>query len=122
MAASGNLVLGTILAAFSIIPFVFPLPVLLAIALALVFSLRVYVTAARSTLSRARIAFFHPFTNDGGGGERVLWSMVAALQDAATDEFEWVIYTGDSETPESLAGRAEKIFGLKIPKKLKVNS
>jgi alpha-1,2-mannosyltransferase len=27
------------------------------------------------------IGFFHPFCNSGGGGERVLWSAVKAIQD-----------------------------------------
>ena len=27
------------------------------------------------------IAFFHPFCNSGGGGERVLWSAVKIIQD-----------------------------------------
>lgn len=29
--------------------------------------------------SAKKVAFFHPFCNDGGGGEKVLWSMVEAL-------------------------------------------
>lgn len=28
------------------------------------------------------IGFFHPFCNSGGGGERVLWSAIKALQDS----------------------------------------
>lgn len=28
------------------------------------------------------VGFFHPFCNSGGGGERVLWSAVKALQDS----------------------------------------
>ena len=27
------------------------------------------------------VGFFHPFCNSGGGGERVLWSAIKALQD-----------------------------------------
>jgi alpha-1,2-mannosyltransferase len=27
------------------------------------------------------VGFFHPFCNSGGGGERVLWSCIKALQD-----------------------------------------
>ena len=27
------------------------------------------------------IGFFHPFCNSGGGGERVLWSAIKAIQD-----------------------------------------
>jgi alpha-1,2-mannosyltransferase len=30
---------------------------------------------------KGSVAFFHPFTNDGGGGERVLWCAVRAIQE-----------------------------------------
>lgn len=31
--------------------------------------------------TRGSFGFFHPFTNDGGGGERVLWCAVKAIQE-----------------------------------------
>jgi len=61
------------------------------------------------------IAFFHPYCNAGGGGERVLWQCVLGVLErwpAATVH----IYTGDTDaTPEQIIGNAEKCFGLVLP-------
>ncbi|KAF7838465.1 GDP-Man:Man(3)GlcNAc(2)-PP-Dol alpha-1,2-mannosyltransferase [Senna tora] len=66
-------------------------------------------------MSRKRaFGFFHPYTNDGGGGERVLWCAVRALQEESPD-LDCVVYTGDHDaTPESLIGRALDRFGVKL--------
>jgi alpha-1,2-mannosyltransferase len=66
------------------------------------------------------VGFFHPFTNDGGGGERVLWCAVRAVQEMATD-LPIVIYTGDPATPESLALRALDRFGVKLLQPIRVS-
>ena len=39
------------------------------------------------------VAFFHPYCNAGGGGERVLWSAILALQRKYPD-LNYVIYSG----------------------------
>ncbi|KAH8963959.1 hypothetical protein BDL97_04G038200 [Sphagnum fallax] len=65
------------------------------------------------------VGFFHPFTNDGGGGERVLWCAVRAVQEMATD-LPIAIYTGDPATPESLALRALDRFGVKLLQPIRV--
>lgn len=60
------------------------------------------------------MGFFHPYTNDGGGGERVLWCAVKAVQEESPD-LECVIYTGDHDaSPNSLAARAIDRFGVKL--------
>lgn len=82
-------------------------------------------------------AFFHPFTLDGGGGERVLWCAVRALQRKmphikvrgwfcclwtpqlsialSCERFamfvQVVIYTGDDCDAEILSARAANTFG-----------
>lgn len=61
------------------------------------------------------VAFFHPYTNDGGGGERVLWCAARAVQEMAP-ALDIVVYTGDSATPESLAARALDRFGVRLVK------
>jgi alpha-1,2-mannosyltransferase len=66
------------------------------------------------------VAVFHPYTNDGGGGERVLWCAVRAVQEMAP-ALEVVVYTGDPATPESLAARALDLFGVKLAKPPQVN-
>ncbi|KAI5068412.1 hypothetical protein GOP47_0016757 [Adiantum capillus-veneris] len=59
------------------------------------------------------VGFFHPYTNDGGGGERVLWCAVRAIQ-AENPDLSCVIYTGDEATSESLAARARRQFGVEL--------
>ncbi|GMY08240.1 GDP-Man:Man(3)GlcNAc(2)-PP-Dol alpha-1,2-mannosyltransferase [Fagus crenata] len=60
------------------------------------------------------VGFFHPYTNDGGGGERVLWCAVKAIQEESPD-LDCVVYTGDHDaSPQSLTGRALDRFGVKL--------
>ena len=63
---------------------------------------------------RHGVAFFHPYTNDGGGGERVLWCAVKAIQEESSD-LDCVIYTGDHDaSPDSLMARAVQRFGVEL--------
>lgn len=59
------------------------------------------------------VGFFHPYTNDGGGGERVLWCAVKAIQEDYPT-LDCYIYTGDLATSESLSARALDRFGVKL--------
>ncbi|KAK9913750.1 hypothetical protein M0R45_037559 [Rubus argutus] len=60
------------------------------------------------------VGFFHPYTNDGGGGERVLWCAVRAIQDVSPD-LHCVVYTGDHDSsPDSLTARAVDRFGVEL--------
>lgn len=78
----------------------------------LVFSVGVAVISGRRSRRRA-VGFFHPFTNDGGGGERVLWCAVRAVQEERSD-LDCAVYTGDEASPESLAARALDRFGVRL--------
>ncbi|KAK3422643.1 hypothetical protein EUGRSUZ_G03076 [Eucalyptus grandis] len=79
--------------------------------LALLFASR--VASCRATRKRA-VGFFHPYTNDGGGGERVLWCAVKAVQEERPD-LDCVVYTGDHDaSPDSLTARAVDRFGVKL--------
>nr|XP_022910599.1 GDP-Man:Man(3)GlcNAc(2)-PP-Dol alpha-1,2-mannosyltransferase [Onthophagus taurus] len=52
--------------------------------------------------SKLRVAFFHPYCNAGGGGEKVLWVAIQALQ-KRHPEIEIFVYTGDvGVTPEEI--------------------
>ncbi len=44
------------------------------------------------------IAFFHPYCNSGGGGERVLWLAISSLLSSALlkERIKIVVYSGDS--------------------------
>jgi alpha-1,2-mannosyltransferase len=60
------------------------------------------------------VGFFHPYTNDGGGGERVLWCAVKAVQEESPD-LECFVYTGDHDaSPETLMARAVDRFGVNL--------
>ncbi|WVZ82717.1 hypothetical protein U9M48_029949 [Paspalum notatum var. saurae] len=58
--------------------------------------------------------FFHPYTNDGGGGERVLWCAVRAVQELRPD-LPCAVFTGDADaSPDALAARAFDRFGVRL--------
>ncbi|XP_062202066.1 GDP-Man:Man(3)GlcNAc(2)-PP-Dol alpha-1,2-mannosyltransferase-like [Phragmites australis] len=58
--------------------------------------------------------FFHPYTNDGGGGERVLWCAVRAVQ-VLRPGLPCAVFTGDADgSPEGLAARALDWFGVRL--------
>lgn len=57
--------------------------------------------------------FFHPYPNAGGGGERVLWTMVRAIQ----QKYPYVIcvvYSGDQIGKQELLENVKTKFGLGI--------
>ncbi|GFS33554.1 UDP-Glycosyltransferase superfamily protein [Actinidia rufa] len=81
----------------------------------------VAIIGGRRKRERA-VGFFHPYTNDGGGGERVLWCAVKAVQEDRPD-LHCAVFTGDHDaSPESLMARALERFGVKLlyPPKCKV--
>lgn len=79
--------------------------------LALLFASRV---VSRRAARRRAVGFFHPYTNDGGGGERVLWCAVRAVQEERPD-LDCAVYTGDQDaSPDSLTARAIDRFGVKL--------
>ncbi|XP_006664685.2 GDP-Man:Man(3)GlcNAc(2)-PP-Dol alpha-1,2-mannosyltransferase [Oryza brachyantha] len=58
--------------------------------------------------------FFHPYTNDGGGGERVLWCAVRAVQELCPG-LPCAVFTGDADaSPDGLAARALDRFGVRL--------
>ncbi|XP_078050641.1 ALG11 alpha-1,2-mannosyltransferase isoform X1 [Augochlora pura] len=64
------------------------------------------------------VGIFHPYCNSGGGGERVLWAAVRAIQTRYPD-VHTVIYTGDLDAdPEQIINKAETVFNFKIERKI----
>nr|AAD25934.1 hypothetical protein [Arabidopsis thaliana] len=97
----------------------FILYTLLTIIFAVSLSLFLSVINARKSRKRA-VGFFHPYTNDGGGGERVLWCAVKAIQEENPD-LDCVIFTGDHDSSsDSLARRAVDRFGVHLQSPPKV--
>lgn len=60
------------------------------------------------------VALFHPYCNAGGGGERVLWCAVRALQSKCRDVM-IIIYTGDTDTTgERILQKALDTFNIVV--------
>ncbi|XP_011136794.1 GDP-Man:Man(3)GlcNAc(2)-PP-Dol alpha-1,2-mannosyltransferase isoform X2 [Harpegnathos saltator] len=64
------------------------------------------------------VGIFHPYCNAGGGGERVLWFAVHAIQNQYPD-VNIAIYTGDLYAdPEEILSKAEKVFDVKLQRNI----
>ncbi|KAF8357489.1 algn-11, partial [Pristionchus pacificus] len=60
------------------------------------------------------IAFFHPYCNAGGGGERVLWCAIRSMQ-ARFPKLKYVIFSGDRDaSKEQILLRAKQRFDIEI--------
>uniref|UniRef100_A0A0R3RPA3 GDP-Man:Man(3)GlcNAc(2)-PP-Dol alpha-1,2-mannosyltransferase n=1 Tax=Elaeophora elaphi TaxID=1147741 RepID=A0A0R3RPA3_9BILA len=61
------------------------------------------------------VAFFHPYCNAGGGGERVLWCAINAMQKKYTGKYRYVVYTGDVDvTPQKILQKAKDCFNIEV--------
>jgi len=60
------------------------------------------------------VAFFHPYCDAGGGGEKVLWEAVRAIKEAHPD-YSIFIYTGDDAAEDAILARAVSRFNLTLP-------
>lgn len=67
-----------------LLPLLFLCVLLIAVLVLLVLAVRFWLQSNRSARrardGRPTVAFFHPYCNAGGGGERVLWCAIRALQ------------------------------------------
>ncbi|KAI0763548.1 mannosyltransferase [Trametes elegans] len=64
--------------------------------------------------SKKIIGFFHPYCNAGGGGERVLWAAIAALQRKEPDVIS-VVYSGDVDaTKEKIIDKVKARFDIEL--------
>ena len=62
------------------------------------------------------IAFFHPYCNDGGGGERVLWSLVRVVQNRFKDKYAYHVFHGDDAVSSNdILKRTKDRFGIVLP-------
>ncbi|MED6147572.1 asparagine-linked glycosylation protein [Stylosanthes scabra] len=97
----------------------FIVPAMVAAFCAMILALVLRGVVGRMSRKKA-VGFFHPYTNDGGGGERVLWCAVRAIQEEIPD-LDCLVYTGDHDaTPQSLAARAVDRFGVTLLSPVKV--
>ncbi|GFT14518.1 GDP-Man:Man(3)GlcNAc(2)-PP-Dol alpha-1,2-mannosyltransferase [Nephila pilipes] len=65
------------------------------------------------------VAFFHPYCNAGGGGERVLWAAICAVQKQYKD-VHCIVYTGDSVPAADILNNVELRFNIKLLRKIDI--
>lgn len=62
------------------------------------------------------MGIFHPYCNAGGGGEKVLWCAIRALQNKYPN-VDIAVYTGDvSATPNEILSLAAKRLNTTLPR------
>lgn len=82
-------------------------------------TLRLRQALSRSALpgklkGKETVGFFHPYCAAGGGGERVLWCAIDAIQ-REHPGVHCIVYTGDSSvTPDAMIKQADSRFGVKL--------
>lgn len=92
---------------------------LVLLAIRLIFSLsRIYAKKRLKCTNRIVLGFFHPHCDAGGGGERVLWVMIAALLscEETASRIKIVIYSGEQlKSEEEILDNVSKKFYVHIP-------
>lgn len=74
----------------------------------------VYKILRRLSKKENGVAFFHPYANTCGGGERVLWCAVKALDSSGVPV---TIYTGDVESDEDILNKCLTRFNVTLEHK-----
>ncbi|KAM9328269.1 GDP-Man:Man(3)GlcNAc(2)-PP-Dol alpha-1,2-mannosyltransferase-like [Pholidichthys leucotaenia] len=103
-----------------LLPLLFLCLLLVAILVLLVLGIRFWLQSNRNARrmrdGRPTVAFFHPYCNAGGGGERVLWCAIRALQNRYLD-VNFVVYTGDlGVTGQQILEGAQRRFNIMLPR------
>lgn len=69
----------------------------------------------RSRRAQNVVAFFHPYCNAGGGGERVLWCAIRTMQKRIKQDYKYIVFTGDQEaSKEQILLKARQRFGIEL--------
>ncbi|XP_015171322.1 PREDICTED: GDP-Man:Man(3)GlcNAc(2)-PP-Dol alpha-1,2-mannosyltransferase [Polistes dominula] len=103
------IIMTLILIVFTLICILLILPILL------IFWRRMYTKERTNRKQKGTVVgFFHPYCNAGGGGEKVLWAMIKAVQ-SKYPNIHIVVYTGDLDAdPEQILNKSQKSFNIKI--------
>ncbi|KAI8837194.1 hypothetical protein BJ741DRAFT_604039 [Chytriomyces cf. hyalinus JEL632] len=91
--------------------------IVLAVGIAATLATFVFITRRRS--QSPTVAFFHPFCDGGGGGERVLWAAVSALlarESKSATKFNVVIYSKTGLSLDTVLQKVESQFGIVFSK------
>jgi alpha-1,2-mannosyltransferase len=80
----------------------------------LILKLKFRISRTKKSEDQKVIAFFHPYCDAGGGGERVLWCGIRAIQRRFPAE-KIVIFTGDiNSAPDQIISKAQQRFNIEI--------
>ncbi|EDV24914.1 uncharacterized protein TRIADDRAFT_50291 [Trichoplax adhaerens] len=85
----------------------------------LVLYLRRWATRKRNQLknnidAKVIVGFFHPYCNAGGGGERVLWCAIRAIQEVYPGAH-CVVYSGDCDAkPQDILRKVKQRFNINL--------
>ncbi|XP_077568525.1 GDP-Man:Man(3)GlcNAc(2)-PP-Dol alpha-1,2-mannosyltransferase [Stigmatopora nigra] len=95
---------------------------LFALLLLLILAVRLWLKSKRNTrfarTGRPAVGFFHPYCNAGGGGERVLWCAIRALQ-RSYPNVDIVVYTGDlGVSAHEIVDGARRRFNIVLPRSI----
>ena len=77
------------------------------------YRVRRYVTRHKSINRTIKIAFFHPYCNGGGGGERVLWQAIHAIQ-LKYPRVSCVVYTCEGLQLKELLDNVSRAFYIDL--------
>ena len=77
------------------------------------YRVRSYVTRHKSKNRTIKIAFFHPYCNGGGGGERVLWQAIHAIQ-LKYPHVSCVVYTCEGVELKELLDNVSRAFYIDL--------
>uniref|UniRef100_A0A915PBD5 ALG11 mannosyltransferase N-terminal domain-containing protein n=2 Tax=Meloidogyne floridensis TaxID=298350 RepID=A0A915PBD5_9BILA len=81
-----------------------PFPILIPFIILLIFIYFLFLYIRKKRISDT-FAFFHPYCDACGGGERVLWLALNAMHENFPD-LNFIVYTGDIDrTPQEILGK-----------------
>ncbi|XP_017787167.1 PREDICTED: GDP-Man:Man(3)GlcNAc(2)-PP-Dol alpha-1,2-mannosyltransferase [Nicrophorus vespilloides] len=82
--------------------------------------LKYCIYKAKANPKKLKVAFFHPYCNALGGGEKVLWVAIQTLQKRYPTA-EISVFTGDVEaTPSEILQRVASNLNVKVDPKVKI--
>ncbi|GIX77666.1 GDP-Man:Man(3)GlcNAc(2)-PP-Dol alpha-1,2-mannosyltransferase [Caerostris darwini] len=73
----------------------------------------------KRTCNKVTVGFFHPYCNAGGGGERVLWAAIRAVQKQYKD-VHCIVYSGDPVPSTDILRNVELRFNIKLLRKIDI--
>jgi alpha-1,2-mannosyltransferase len=68
-----------------------------------------------SIQNRLSVAFFHPYSNNGNGSERILWTIIESILKKYKNDIQIIIYTGDIDiTSNEILENIKQYFDIDL--------